>query len=1188
MTRALEVLRFELAYQLTRVSTRIYFLIFVAMTGMAGFAFFLGAREGGYFFNAPVLTIASHIVASMVALLVIAGVAGDAATRDADVRIDSLLYTTPLRKTAYLGGRFMGAFAVVALLLLAVPFVLLLSTRLPGLGPALIGPFRPGAYLASYFFFALPNAFVGTAVLFSLAALTRRSIASYGGAIALFFSATVAEGFLARKMGNWSVATLLDPLGFTTVRALWRSLNPLQKNTLLPGLDGALLSNRLLWLAIASGVLAFAFARFRFAHHATGGGGTALKADEVPARWTRISVPAVRRRFGAATRVRQLLTIAARSFRELVTSRGWLIVPFTAIVFIVTAPEVLEVELGTPGAATTARVAAVLCVSETLLLITILIALSAGELVWRERDARINAIAEVAPVPEWLSLCGKYLAIALMLAFAALIYLGAGVFVQLTHGVSQIDLPLYVKVLFGFQLSKHLIIAALAMILHVLINQKYVANVVVILTYISNEMAMELGIEHNLLLYASAPEWSYSQMSGYGPEVAAWRWFTLYWGGWALLFAVITYLFWIRGEERGLRTRMMLARRRLTKGPAAIGTVALAVILGAGGFVFYNTNIVNRYQTDDEIDANRADYERRYGQYASLPQPLLAATKLHVDFHPERGAATIRGRYRLENRSGAAMESIHVVTHPGIDTTGVTFDRASRLAHNDTNHGYRIYKLGDPLQPGQSLVMQFQVDYAKRGFTNNGGNPAVVANGSWIQHRGEHRHGQRQWLPVIGYQRNRELSYAAVRKRHGLPERPAVPPLEDLAARQERKGSEKMEFEAIVGTTANQIGVAPGELRRVWTENGRRYAHYVTDAPIGNGYAIYSANYAIQRTRWRDVAIEVFHHPEHTANIDRMLRSVKASLEYHTREYGPYPHKQLRLVEYPSSGHGLGLTSYPGMIEYSEGFSLVRVEDDERKIDFPFAVMAHEMGHQWWGHQLVPALVEGAPVLSESLAWYSAMLVVEETFGREHLQRILDVMRAEYLAPHQTRETPLLRSFDRLDAYRTGPFAMYALRETAGTDRVNASLRALLAKFDPSRPPYPTSLDLYAELRAATPPDTHYLLKDLFEEITFWDLKTKKVTVQPAGKAYRVTLEIDAQKLKGDPLGKLKMVRMNDLVDVAAFDAQGKTIYRQPHRIEGGIQTITITVPRPPTRAGVDPDHILLDRKPQDNEADAV
>jgi ABC-2 type transport system permease protein len=367
-------------------------------------------------------------------------------------------------------------------------------------------------------------------------------------------------------------------------------------------------------------------------------------------------------------------------------------------------------------------------------------------------------------------------------------------------------------------------------------------------------------------------------------------------------------------------------------------------------------------------------------------------------------------------------------------------------------------------------------------------------------------------------------------------------------------------------------------------ENGRSYAHWVADAPITNIYAIFSARYAVHRARWRHVDIEIFHEPRHTANLPRMLRSVTASLDYHTRHFGAYPHHQVRLVEFPSSGGGLGLTAYPGMIKYSEGFAMVRPDDDSREIDLPFAVIAHEMGHQWWPHQLLAAPVEGAALLSENLAWYSSMLVVEKALGREHLTRLLDVMRHEYLAPHETRQVPFLRMVDAIDAYRTGPFAMFALRESAGEEQVNAALRRMLARFDPSRPPYPTSLDLYSELRAVTPPDLHDLLKDLFEEITSWDLRTNKAEVQPAGNgAYRVTLQVEAQKLKADAAGTQRRVPMNDAIEVGVFDADGKTLYRQRHRIHAGAQTIIVTVPRPPTTAGIDPDQELLDRTPKDN-----
>jgi ABC-type transport system involved in multi-copper enzyme maturation permease subunit len=1185
MMKLVEVFRFEFAYQFRRASTLLYFLIILStctalMQVMAG-----GSRDDGSF-NAPFTLLAVAVFGSMVALVMMAAFAGDAASRDVDSRADSLFYTSAVGKRAYVFGRFLGAFATSALLLLAFPAGCLIATLMPWVDPAKLLPFRLSAYLAPYLLYALPNAFIATAVLFGAALLTRRATASYAAGAFLFFTALICGKVLARQMDP-GLAALLDPLGFTTLDVLLLSLTPLQKNTFVLTLDNALLANRLLWIAIATAVLAAVYARFRFAYHAVGYEATATtskpddfgRADKI-----RTAVPAARRVFDASTRLRQLRAITMRSFRELHTSRAWWIVPLLAVLFVLQAPELAKNDLGIPGPLTTTRLVAFLT-GDISVLLTLLIALSAGELVWRDRAARIHALAGVTPVPDSLSVIGKFIALAMMLAAALLIFLVAGLAVQTIYGADRYDFVLYLQLLYGLLLPEYLIFAALAMILHVLMDQKYVANALIVLAPFVRNIVRRLGVEDNLLLYGSVPEWTHSEIAGFGPATEARLWFTLYFGGWALLFALATYLFWVRGEERELRQRLALARGRLSRAAALFGAIALAIIAGAGGFIFYNTHIRHEFRTTAEMEQRRAEFERRYGRYASLPQPILAATKLQVDFYPRRRAATIRGNHRLENRSNARIDTIHVATSAGTETT-VSFDRPSRLIADD-HLDYRIYSLDRQLEPGESLTMRFAVEL-ETGIFQSYGRPPVVRNGSFLTHRprdGDH------WLPVVGYQAARELNDPGVRRKYGLRERLPYPRLGDVPVGNEQRGYETVELETIIGTDAGQVGVAPGKTLRTWTENGRSLVHYRTEAPISNAWTITSANYAVHRAQWRPaagseaVAIEIFHHPTHTANLERMVHGVQASLECNTRAFGPYPHRQVRLVEFPTDPYRGGLTAHSGLITYAEGFALVRPADDPRKIDFPFAVVAHEMGHQWWGHRLTPALVEGAPFLAESLAWYSAMLVVEETLGRDHLQRLLDIMRADYMRPNQPRTVPLLRTVDHLDAYRRGPFAMYALREAVGADTVNRALRNLLAKFPPGRTPYPTSLDFYSELRAVTPAPTHGLLRDLFEEITFWELSAKRIDVKQDGKgAYRVTLHIDAQKLKGDSTGTERQVPMNEPVEIMVYDADRKPLYRASQRIHSGAQTIELTVPRPPAGAVVDPDHELLDRQPSDNE----
>ncbi|MGH9159747.1 MAG: M1 family metallopeptidase, partial [Vicinamibacteraceae bacterium] len=383
-----------------------------------------------------------------------------------------------------------------------------------------------------------------------------------------------------------------------------------------------------------------------------------------------------------------------------------------------------------------------------------------------------------------------------------------------------------------------------------------------------------------------------------------------------------------------------------------------------------------------------------------------------------------------------------------------------------------------------------------------------------------------------------------------------------------------------------QTAVAPGTLRRTWTEAGRRYFHYVTDTPIENEYAVFSADYAVHEEEWtgagQSVTIQIFHHPSHTQNLERIVRSAKASLSYYTTQFGPYPFRHLRFVEHP--GHSRGMHAEASTIDYQEGFSLLnpRAAQDP---DLPYAVVAHEVAHQWWGTQLPYARVEGAGLLSESLATYSAMRVVEDTLGAAHLRRYLRFMRAEYGIPRTRAAPPLLQATDTFSFYRKGPLALHALAEYIGKERVNEALRRLLEKHGSGAPPLPTSLDLYRELQAVTPDSFQSLLHDLFEANTFWELETEGATAeQTEAGTWQVTLGVQVRKMVVDEAGVETELPMDDWVEVGVFVADdGGEPYRQKHRIRSGQHTITVTVPHNPARAGLDPNHLLVDWEMDDN-----
>jgi ABC-2 type transport system permease protein len=1193
-----EIFRFELGYQLRGVQTWLFFAVLGVVAFIAIEANFLAAaRNGDYLLNSPFVVAYGTVIGSAFWLLVAAAVAGEAAARDMRTRMHPLTYTAPVRKADYLGGRFLAAFVLNALILLAVPAGIVAAVYFYG-EARLLGPFRPAAYLAAYGLIALPNAFVVTAIQFSLAARTGRAVASYLGSMLLFITAFLIAG---------QSLPMLDPIGVITIAEYLKGWTPIEKNARLMGLEGSLLANRLLWLGIALGTLAFTHFRFRFVHPAAsawwrrstqyrdahGDAHAPAPADSGIARSTPISVPQVRRTFGFATRARQTLAIAWTSFGSISKSRGGLLLlALVAMLAALAAAEPLE-HLGVPLLPRTDYVLRALTFPEippAWIIIPLLIVFWSGELVWREREAALSEIADAAPVPEWVLFLGKLLGLGLVLVACMALRMAAGMLVQRGRGYDEFEVGLYLQVLFGLQLADYLLLALLALVVQVVVNQRHVGHLVTLIAFGLISFASAEGIGHHLLVYGSGPGWSYTNMRGFGTSLGPWLWLKLYWTAWALLLAVVARLLWARGREEGVRVRLQIARCRFTSPTAATAAAAVGLILTLGGFIFYNTNVLSEYATASDRMERRAEYERRYGQYEGIPQPRLTGVNLHVEIDPERRAAEIRGTYRLLNRSTVAIDSVHLATVPDVETGAVAFDRPADLVLADEDLGHRIYTLDTPLQPGGSLRLGFEVRFEPRGFRDGGalpGDASVAANGTFFTNQ--------DWLPAIGYQANRELHDAGMRREHGLAPRPLFRSLDDVEARQGSIGEESIAFEAVVGTGEDQIAVAPGALRRTWTESGRRYFHYSTDAPIGNEYAFLSADYAVQEGQWKDpagsgqvVAIRIFHQPGKTTNVDRMLRSVRASLDYYTEQFRPYPHHHIYLVERP--GHGMGMHADASMITFTEAFSLLNPEGNPRGPDLPFSVVAHEVAHQWWGSYLAHTRVEGAVLLSETLAQYSAYQVVKKTYGQEQLRRLLlSERREEDETPRTRADVPLLRATtDRFHRYRKGPWAMYALSEYVGEERVNRALRRLLAKHRSGA--LLTSLDLYRELQAVTPGSLQDLLHDLFEANTFWELETRRATAeQTDAGTWRVTLDVRARKVIVDEAGVETEVSMNDWVEVGVFasaekgETSGKPLYVQKHRVRSGQQTVTVTVPRKPVRAGIDPHHLLIDLEMDDN-----
>ncbi len=1185
-----EVFRFEVEYRLRQPSTWIYALVLFGLP----FLLMHAINGSSQYLNAPTQVMLQAAVLGGLGMLVTAGVFGDAASRDVQTRMHSLFYTSPLGEAHYLGGRFLGALLVNAVLVLGIPLGLLLASVMPYMAPGKFGPVQLEAYVQAYALILLPNVVVIGAFMFAAAALTRQALATYLGGIALFLLGTVTKD-VGAAIGGDTLQTLLDPFGGNAIAQATQYWTPVEQNARLIGWPSVMLVNRALWIGVASLAFALLVARFRFVHP----GGIALRrwwrravVDTAPDRLAPVPIgeptPSsdAGRSFGLGARARQTLAVAARAWREVAATKAFLLILVGAMVFVfATGWDVGGGIFGDSTWPVTHLIAGTVLGSYLPPVMALLVAVLAGDLVWREREVGLGDIAAVAPISDGVALLGRFLALVAMLATLQAAFMAGGMLLQALQGYTRFEIGVYLKLLFGVKLVDYVLLAALAMAVHVIVNNKYLGHLIVVVYFATTMVPGLLGITNGMVVYGSDPGWTWSDLNGLAPFLEGLVWFKLYWAAWALLCALLASLFWVRGRELGPRRRLALARQRLRGGALRAAVVAVTLVVGLGGFVFYNTKVLNAYETPDAIAEGKAEYERRYKRFEGAPSPNVYAMRMEVELYPAEGAAEIEGTYRLVNREDRAIDSLHVLPSALVETRALRFDRGARLAVDDSALRYRVYVLERPLLPGDSIAMSFRLVHRPRGFRNDGAPTDVTANGTYL-------YGT--WMPVLGYAFGRELTDETKRRELGLPPRTAPSSAGDVETRAGEKPVQLVASETIVGTDARHTAVAVGTLVREWTERGRRYFHYRTEQPTRFGFAVLSAAYAVRRDTAQGVALAVYHHPTHDVNVDRMLRSMRASLAYYGAQFGPYQSGELRIVEFPL--YAGGARAHPHTIAFSEGSAFL-TRNDSGAVDRTFFVVAHETAHQWWGGQVIPASAPGAGMVSETLAQYSSMMVLETSLGAPMARDFYDYVMQAYLSGrsvYTNREVPLLDVVDQSYVYyMKGAVAMYTMRERLGADVVNGALRRFRERHSGANAPPPTSRALYAELRAVTPDSLRPLLSDLFEHITLWDVRTDSVRAEPDGAgAWRVTLHVEASKARADSVGRQTPIAMDELVAIGVFAGEpdanggpGAPLYLQPHRIRGGKQTITVTVPRRPTRAGIDPHRTLIERERDDNVA---
>ena len=1197
------VAAFELRYQVRSPAFWVTFVIFFLLTFAATASDNVQIGSGGnVLVNSPFAIAQTMMVMSVFAIFILTAFVANVVIRDDETGFGPIVHSTRISRFDYLFGRFTGAWLAGCLLFTSTALGMMVGASMPWLDPETVGAFEAWHYVWTYFVMCVPALFVCGAGFFAIATATRSMMWSYVGVIAFLVLYLVSGVFFA-KPGFEQAVALGDPFGLGAYDVATKYWTAAERNTRLPAFEGVLLWNRMLWTGIAFALLGLAWT-----FYARAARGARLPAGKAPDRApdeqaSKTADPAMR----AASWAPAAPTIGAAATPHVTRDAGWAALWALArfdIAAAVRSPAfVVLLGIGFVNAmgglwfaddfyGTTihpvTRVMVETLVGSFTIIPFIIAVYYAGELVWRDRDRRIHEIVGSTPAPDWAFVLPKILALSIVLFATLASSTLAAIAVQAAKGYFAFEPGKYLAWYVVPYTVSVVLIAVLAIFIQTLVPQKALGWMLMLLFIVSRLVMDRLGLEHNLYQYGSAPAVPLSDMNGQGDFAGFAWWFRAYWAACAVILIVLAYALWTRGVGSPLRQRLAAVPRRLAGRPAAIASVAGLAMAGLGGWIWYNTNVLNEYRTAIDVERDQAEYEKTLIGYESVPQPRITDVRLAVDLYPAEPRVVTRGEYVIENRTGAPLEVVHVRWIPPLEMTKLEVEGA-RVQKDFGRHNYRVYRYDRPMQPQERRTIRFETLREQKGFRNSNNEHRIVDNGTFLDNM--------EIAPLLGMSREGLLQDRAKRRKYGLPPELRPAKLEDDGARRYsvlRNDSDWVNTDITVTTSADQVAVAPGYLQSDEVAGRRRTLRYVSDAPIQNFFSVQSARYEVAKDHWNDVELAVYYDPAHAYNVERMTTAMKASLDYFTANFSPFQFRQVRILEFPA--YADFAQSFANTIPYSEGIGFIANYRDPEKIDMVTYVTAHEVGHQWWGHQVISADQQGATFLVESLAQYSALMVMEQMYGPEQIRKFLKYELDRYLrrrGGEVLEELPLVRVENQpYIHYQKGGLAMYLLKDQIGADKVNEALRGLLAQYAFQPAPYPNPTDLIRRFREVAGPEHQQLITDLFENITLYDVKVTEASAKPrADGRWDVTLEVDARKLYADGKGAETEAQMDETFDVGVFTVEpGREGYdtksviaveRRP--IHSGRQTITMVVDREPKVAGVDPFNKRIDRNSDDN-----
>ncbi|SDL15171.1 M1 family aminopeptidase [Siphonobacter aquaeclarae] len=1129
---------FELRYHSRQASFRVALVVFFLLGIGMSFGRFGDAHK-----NAPYVLGMLTGLLSLTTVFAATIFTANVCLRDVRYRMEPLLFSTSLRRSDYflsrLSGLWLAVFAILTVSLAGVATGCLIQEH------EVQGPYVAGWFLHPLVVFGVPNVLVIVSLLFAVALFSRSERSVYVTGVLLYIlyltgsilggSPLIAGSPL--KDGPQNIWPLLgDPFGLSSFFGDTRLWTVSRKNSELYGLSGAFGWNRAVWTGFSAVVLFVTYRRFPFRLPISSPEKKKMQEAAAPAVYRLIPVQATGISWYCWVFWARLELEIRLLFRQ---------IPFWVMLLLwvfLYAVELQDAWYGGPYGMRLLPTTGLLVeeVRAFRLALPVLLFFS-SEMVWSDRQVRFSDILTATPVAGSLLWASKMTVLALLI----LVLIGAtaitGVASQLAAGYTDLQPCTYLSLACYGGLPL-LYVTVLLLFVQAITPNRYLGLVLGLLVMALVLFSRRIGLEHPLLRYATPPELYYSEMSGWGHYADAFDGYMLYWGAAAASIGILTAAWW--GKRRPVFSRSLKF------------LLILALCTWAGTGVALYQRLAPTYQSQQSLINQGISYEKRYKRLGLAAQPVIQATQLAVDLFPSERKYRVRGTYRLRNESDKPLSQIWVGTDPGTMTTEITL---SERFSDRTEGNQHFLRLSRPLLPGRELTLRFSMEADRSGYVPFDAEHSVVPNGSYIE--------LEKFLPWLGYNPRLETRDRQARRKAGLPEESVPIPADSLY--------HPVHQDITVTTDPGQTVVAIGTLISTGNSAGRPVFRYRLDGPFR--CALSSARYVVREDQAGTTRIRIFYHPGHETNVPMLVKAAKDALTYADTAFHPYPFPELTIAEIPR--YPGAATAYPGTVFSAENINFL---GNFSRNAFPhaYAILAHEISHQWWPHQMAPVGGPGDGLLTESLAKYAEAVITERFTGREQLSTYLKRDNNFYFGMREDDEKPLTRSSDQLYVeYQKGGLVLYGLRERLGEDRVNRALKKLVHRYRyPGRRVRPA--DLLRELTVGASEREKRLIRELLQQKTTYDLSIRvlKTERRPDG-SYRLLLEISARKEENG-----RKLPVDEDMEVAVSGDSGR-LFSRKYRITEDRTRLSLVVRQRPDQVMVDPMGYILDPDQRDNSA---